>query len=706
MPKNQDWFNKKYSKEENLDIVESERLKLKGFLKVKNFTKLKRIRLEKFELTKLEISGCSQLTQIELTELSLLRSISITNCPNLITLNCSSTGLTSLEISNCPEFDWSKLPKLRNLSVTDCQQLTSLDCSTTELTSLEIINCPQLKKIIDSSKSTDPKSLYVRGYSNLTEFDCLETDFTRLKISDCSQIDLTNFPKITSLSVIECSNLIKLHCSSAQLTSLEIINCTQLKKITDSFSSKLKSLCVRGYSNLTELDCSETGFTSLKIIGCSEINDVNLTNLPEITNLSVIDCSKLTKFYCSSTVLNNLVISECYRLKEADLSRLPNLKSLSVTDCPKLTKLDCSSINTLTELGVSDLPELNCSNTSIKELSLNLCPYITKLDCSNNSELINIDVSNCFKLQYIDCSNCSNSNFTHLDLSYCPKSIKVNPSDLNIIRKKENIKNILIVGRTGSGKSALANVLTNTNEFKESAYALSETRNFKKQEFKWKENNFRVVDTIGVSNTSLALKDVLYKIADGIYSMPEGISQVLFVFNGGFKKEEINTFNIIKDFILEINIIEYITLVKTKFVNFRIKEDCEKDIDKMKNESDSTIKKIVESVNRVIHVDNPSVNIEAADDADDDNDYIVTQIKVNKKTREQSRKKLLDYLEDAAPIKENKYFKLKTWDKLRDKIKTITEHNKDDDEILQEMSKSDPELIALYNASEKLCLIL
>ncbi|GES90159.1 kinase-like domain-containing protein [Rhizophagus clarus] len=194
-------------------------------------------------------------------------------------------------------------------------------------------------------------------------------------------------------------------------------------------------------------------------------------------------------------------------------------------------------------------------------------------------------------------------------------------------------------------------------------------------------------------------------MADGIYSMPEGISQVLFVVDGRFKKEEINTFNMIKDSILEINILDYVTLVRTKFDNFRSENECNIDINKMKNESDS-IKKIIESCNRVIHVDNPSVNIEAADDADDDDDDdILTQIKVSKKTRERSRKILLEYLEGVPPVKENYYFKLKTWDMLRDKINTLATY-KDDNKILREMSKADPELVALYNVSKELCLIL
>ncbi|CAB4493587.1 hypothetical protein RhiirA5_402576 [Rhizophagus irregularis] len=394
------------------------------------------------------------------------------------------------------------------------------------------------------------------------------------------------------------------------------------------------------------------------------INIIGSEKLRLEGSLKIKDFTKLKSINLEKLELTELEISCCSHLIQINLSELSKLTSLSVTGCLKLNKLDCSNNSKLNYLEVSDLTELNCSNTSIVELSLNLCPYITKLDCSNNSKLISLDVSNCFKLKFIDCSQ---SNLTSLDLSYCSKSITINPPDLDIIRKKENIKNILIVGRTGSGRTTLANVLTGSDDFRESGYAVSEKKGFNKKVFKCKEVNYCVVDTVGFEDTNLTTKKVLYKIADGIYSMPEGISRVLFVVDGRFLPEKMSSLNLISDVFFDIDILDYVTIVRTKFSGFRNKYECDKD-KRIIYEEYEKIAEIVNSRDNIIHVDNPSINI-VKYDVDDD-----AQIDFNKKAREKSRKILLDYLEkicqEDREDREDReeYFKIKTWDKLRDKI--------------------------------------
>jgi len=65
-------------------------------------------------------------------------------------------------------------------------------------------------------------------------------------------------------------------------------------------------------------------------------------------------------------------------------------------------------------------------------------------------------------------------------------------------------RTILLIGKTGNGKSALANVLGRTNIFKESSSPKSCTEEFKKVSFQdeKREVEYTVYDTPGISDTN------------------------------------------------------------------------------------------------------------------------------------------------------------------------------------------------------------
>ncbi|PKY44350.1 hypothetical protein RhiirA4_144121 [Rhizophagus irregularis] len=205
------------------------------------------------------------------------------------------------------------------------------------------------------------------------------------------------------------------------------------------------------------------------------------------------------------------------------------------------------------------------------------------------------------------------------------------PSESNLPNIKLKPRNLLIIGHSGSGKSTLSNVLSNTVDSLESKYS----KNFRTQIFEWAGTKYRVFDDTGMGNIILSIKEVL---------MPEGISQVLLVIDG---KLEESTFNLLEDSIFGNHIAEYITIVRTKFSNFKNERECNKDNLCKKNE---TITKLCKSI---VHIDNPPIDIFECDK--DDRETIT----INKRRRDQSRTILLDHLNKVIP---EKYYK--NWDKL------------------------------------------
>ncbi|CAB4487340.1 unnamed protein product [Rhizophagus irregularis] len=82
--------------------------------------------------------------------------------------------------------------------------------------------------------------------------------------------------------------------------------------------------------------------------------------------------------------------------------------------------------------------------------------------------------------------------------------------------------------------------------------------------------------------------------------MSEGISHVLYVIDGRFTVNEINTFNMINDSIFKSGVLDYVTIVRTKFSNFRNEEECEKSM-KQTREGNKLVAEIVNSCNGVVH---------------------------------------------------------------------------------------------------------
>lgn len=273
--------------------------------------------------------------------------------------------------------------------------------------------------------------------------------------------------------------------------------------------------------------------------------------------------------------------------------------------------------------------------------------------------------------------------------SWLKKKSETPESCLNNIEKlrkeyeklREGKRNILLIGRTGNGKSTLANVLVNKNDsfeeiFAQGNLAISKTRNIQSAEFEYKGINYRVIDTVGIDDTNCSQEKVLDELARACLYVKGDVSQIFFVTRNRFTKEEKLAYNLLSEVIFDKNVSEYTTIVRTGFHNFEDPEECQEDQKALKENEEIT--DLIRDNVKIIHVNNPPLEYKV------DSDINRQQIDLNKKIRKRSREKLLECLEECSGIYESQNFYWRFYEELE---KLIEEREKTIEEFKETRKK-------------------
>ena len=497
-------------------------------------------------LEELNCSGCKKLSALDVSKHVALRSLNCSSCSlkkldlsnnsALTMLNCSENSMTSLDLSHNPEvmdvncsgnhayWTTTATNRIRSLNLSGCSKLLTLNCAYQLLASLNISDCIALTEL--ESRTNVLLGIDLSHNIKLRKLDCADNKISSLNLSHNSSLatyNISNNPLkdinvgsvlssldfVTGGSYTEPTELkisaTKLKslflnrngAQDAKITSIDFSNCTSLESATiylstlpeidfspcPSFNSleiyslqlqtlnfsrnaNLKSIYCNGCINLKDVILPDSeSFTSGTFLGCTQLSDISFANTPNLRYLEFEKCPSLKSLDLSNNLsLQKLNLSQCKSLNYLNLGANPYLKTLIVSFCGpncnieglKVEKLSYSSNNytTTNNLVVKNLPaliELQVSNCNMKTIDLSGNPHLKKLTLSGTA-LENLDLSNNPEVETVSCFSimmqslnvtrcpllntldCKNNYYETLDVSGNPLLTTLNCSGMTTLK--------------------------------------------------------------------------------------------------------------------------------------------------------------------------------------------------------------------------------------------------------------------------------
>lgn len=400
-------------------------------LDLSNNAKLQILKLSSAKaLDELNISGCSELVDLKVTN-SKLASLEVTDCTKLTTLNVTdNASLSVLTISGCTELNTTNMTgniALDTLTINDCGVTTIANLSEcTILTTLDLNNCTVLETLdlygmselqyVDISSCTSLEDIDFTGCAGVSTLVMSKASIAELNVSGLVgllEIYMDNSSGFDTLDVSACSGI----------TSIDMTNCSDIKTFNAEGCSALSSVTFSGCTGLKNIYIGGTAFTTLGINQLTALETINASNCQSLTNFSATGNDNLETVSVSGCgVLTNLNLANCSSLVSIDTLNSTKIEFITITGSEALKTLNLSGLATLQTITATSL-------TALESLNLSGCTAMIRYDVAGCVSLKTLDLSGCTSLTSIDMSGCSdltslitldvsrNGSLTHLDIS-------------------------------------------------------------------------------------------------------------------------------------------------------------------------------------------------------------------------------------------------------------------------------------------------
>lgn len=186
-------------------------------------------------MTDFVFSKCDYLKYLKLNDITGTTELNLNGCTSLEELDVENMDISKIEVSKCTN--------IHKMKVADCTNLTSIDLS----------NNIKLRDLRCHNNSL--KNLDLTGNKELTSLYCRQNELTSLNISNCTKLVFIDCYKnqLKSIDLSKNPDLLSFIASDNKLTSLEFKNMPRLLKVTVQ-KNELTSLTFNETPNIDEVD--------------------------------------------------------------------------------------------------------------------------------------------------------------------------------------------------------------------------------------------------------------------------------------------------------------------------------------------------------------------------------------------------------------------------------------------------------------------